>query len=622
MKDSEAVYMTGNGRIAAAYRRGDIVQLFGPPYSSPSLFESRWIDEPERSLPERLPHSLAWRVRLKDGAEVTDFALPDQDAVVRRVESRRPVRMLLSAKPELFSYEVPERKDSDCAVLLLKTRNGNPLYNDYPLPFPQFFKLIVRGAQVAETEPYRWEITFRGASELIFAGGPSYPECDVLACALLSRPYPEMLRGALEKWEKPLARLDSPEFLPEGVPQRDALLRVLEGTAAAILAQQSAEGGVLAGYNYHMGYVRDQFGVCMGLLKLGFREQARAILRYYAGVFRRSGKILNAQAMGVPDLFHFAENDASEITGYLLLQFFRYADAAGDTEILAENEDFLRWLYLRQESQLAGGMMPFNGDETYIAGGLLPRSVICDGSAEATMLFVLSGERLLDFYEKRGLRTAEERARMRGVLAETRAAYAANFVRGGRYTLNAPERRSAAPQPEYRYGVCMNLGQGGCEFFGWTKRCADGVYLCPKCVQAGRIPAPARERYKLPSALLLPLYLGSDLPDRAVSSRCLAETASVFEAEGHFYSDRAHEKNVGYDYGLLLYGLTAARDGRAGQAAARLLEQTDETGVWSEYYVRGEPCGTRYRPWESAVNADALLTWAQSGLWKSAQNSR
>lgn len=39
--------------------------------------------------------------------------------------------------------------------------------------------------------------------------------------------------------------------------------------AALIRSQQSSEGSVLAGIIYHMGYVRDQYGVSRALLALG-----------------------------------------------------------------------------------------------------------------------------------------------------------------------------------------------------------------------------------------------------------------------------------------------------------------------------------------------------------------
>lgn len=42
----------------------------------------------------------------------------------------------------------------------------------------------------------------------------------------------------------------------------------------------------------------------------------------------------------------------------------------------------------------------------------------------------------------------------------------------------------------------------------------------------------------------------------------------------------------------------------------KTLSVTDSTGVWSEYYNDHIPQGTRYRPWESAINIEALIKFA------------
>lgn len=39
----------------------------------------------------------------------------------------------------------------------------------------------------------------------------------------------------------------------------------------------------------------------------------------------------------------------------------------------------------------------------------------------------------------------------------------------------------------------------------------------------------------------------------------------------------------------------------------KTLSVTDSAGVWSKYYDDHIPQGTRYRPWESAINIEALI---------------
>ena len=134
-----AIYMTGNGRMAAAFCQGDLLQVFGPPYSSPSLFTSAFLSpsEIQRSTPVHPSQSGIWTVELsQDGqpfASVTDFALPNEACLVRRIQSTKPLCMRLSPTPSdgsAFHYETVLQDDPEIQILL-KTKNGNPLYNDY-----------------------------------------------------------------------------------------------------------------------------------------------------------------------------------------------------------------------------------------------------------------------------------------------------------------------------------------------------------------------------------------------------------------------------------------------------------------------------------------------------------
>ncbi len=616
---SEPIYFTGNGRMAAGFCAGDLVQVFGPPYSAPTLFESSFIGQQyDRSVPQHLPKAAVWQVSLSANgqpcAQLTDFVDAQEDAVVRMIRSEKPVTLRLQPsenRSELFDYCTVEQTEYGLRVLY-KTKCGNAVYNDYPLPFPQFFNLLVRGAKATPYGEYGWDITVDGEAVLMLVGGPSFPECDQAADRLQGFNVHTMLQRTVDHWHTVFETVTAMDSVPKAFPRYQQLSEAVEGTVITLLTQQSREGGVLAGYAFHLAYVRDEYGVFMGMLRLGLYKQARQMLLYYLDVFRRSGKILNAQGMGVEGLFHFAENDATEITGYLLLQFFRYAEKTGDWQLLCDHVDFLQWLYDQQLAQLANGTLPFNGDETYIAGGLLPRDAIRDGSAEATMLFILSGSALQAFRQKYGLIDPEAAADMARVLEDTKAGYADHFVKDGRYILNDPDRMTEQQLPLYRYGVCMNLGKPQCEFFGWTKRSRGGVYLCPKCIARKDIPMQVTRLYDLPSALLMPAFLDAHLiPDQLIVDY-LHKLCDKIKTTGHFYSNEEKHKNVGYDYGLLLYNLEYFGLEDRQTVFDILLSQMDACGAWSEYYIDGQHAGTRYRPWESAINIDALLYYAQN----------
>ena len=627
----DAMYIIGNGKMAAVLQGGDHVQIFGPPYSSPALFASK-LELPagvERGAPVHFEKAGIWQFPLMCGTtqvgSITDFAVSEEICILRRFETACPVRMRLyplaedgscfhSRIPSLkaFRREVVERRGNETKILL-QSKNANGFYVDYPLPFPQYFRILVRGdAEVTFSEPFFYEICVHGKAELLIIGGPDYPACDMATERLEKSSYEALLDSTKAWWHTLFAAIPAAVKIPMRMPERERVIQAIEDTVICIVSQQAVEGGVLAGHAYHMGYVRDQFGVCMAMLKLGMFPQAQKMLRFYLNVFRKSGEIRNAQALGVPNAFHFAENDKTEITGYLLLQFFRYMEASGDKELLMENVDFLRWLYAQQLSQLHNGTLPFNGDETYIAGGLLPRDVINDGSAEATMLFLVSGRKLLELLTDEALAEESELREMGQTLEKVGKEYAGHFMVDGVYTLNDPTRTQGMELPQYRYGVCMNFGTEDCAYFGWTKRVEGDVYLCPVCQTKREYPKRKNGRYQLPSALLMPAYLGFDLPDPEAARAYLQELTERLERVGYVYSNEKSKMNVGYDYGLLLYNLVVYDLPGKESVCRKLLSLRDEAGVWSEYYLENQPVGTRYRAWESGINMDALLTYARA----------
>ena len=651
MRDTELVYMSGNGLVFGIYSYGDMLRFAGPPYSSPELLALTMPPELKNGRVEisHRPKAGIWDTFMRRDAgnaadaaavKLTDFAPPDFPCVVRHVEAAGPVTMKLRGcrGSEAFHYEIPFDENRAEEGIFFKTRSGNYVYNDYPLPFPQFIRVLLRGDfAVRRVAPFEYEITVKSAADVIFCCGRDYPECVENAERIYGIDTAKLVADTVDYWGEIFRRAEShtERRIAADFPHREALLGAVEDTVINIIAQQSREGGVLAGGPFPLGYVRDQFGVTMCLLRLGLFEEARKVLRFYIDTFRSCGRVLNAQGLGVRGLFHFAENDCSEITGYLLLQFFRYLRATGDRELLTENADFLFWLCERQLSQLEKGMMPFNGDETYIAGGLLPRDVINEGSAEATALFILSGRALLDFMAAEGLAAQTFSAEtLENALQAAERAYIGHFVPGGTYTLNCPGRlenascgaNAAVPagrpvnasrsanqslEPRFRIGVCLNHGRGDCDFFGWTERMPNGTYVCPKCAARGDIPARNKVASRLPSALLMPAYIGSDYPGDEYVRPYIEGILAKLLRDGHFYSREDRKQNIGYDYGLLLFNVIKYGLPGGGEIFRKLLALRDGVGAWSERYIDDEPEGARFRPWESAINLDAMVAFAE-----------
>jgi hypothetical protein len=390
----------------------------------------------------------------------------------------------------------------------------------------------------------------------------------------------------------------------------------MDDTAVLIRCQQGREGGVVAGHHYVLGYVRDQYGVSRGLLALGQLEAARAILEFYWDTWQRHGAIHNAQGIGVPGLFHVHENDDVEITAYLILQAFDYQAAAGDDGLTRRILPMLEWAFEAQRRHLAGGMLPFNGDETYIAGGILPREVLLDGSAEATLLFAESGRRLAAWARGAGAWPAGRLDVAAEAIGDAERSYRRNFQDGGRWWANQPERRGLAEAPRFRHGVCLGRLEG-CAFFGWTRRGEDGRYYCPACYPrrgGARAGLPPAQRYALPSIALMASYVDSALMSAADIDATLADALAALEGGGSLAAQAAADRLPGYELGSLLHALAGRGHPASGRIARRLLSLRDATGAWVEYYENDAPQGTRCRPWESGVNVEALARWARRDI--------
>ena len=276
----------------------------------------------------------------------------------------------------------------------------------------------------------------------------------------------------------------------------------------------------------------------------------------------------------------------------------------------------LEWAWEAQKRHVAGGMLPFNGDETYVAGGAMPRTALNDGSAEATLLFVEGGRKWLDWSEKRKTWSQKRIAEDRRMIAQVSSTYRKNFVLGGRLIANNPERSRIADLPRFRHGVCERcMAEGRFRHLTWTERSQSGRYLCPACLARGPYPAAPGKTYEILSSSLFPVYVRSKLVppgDVAASARRALEgyrKAGVITSRQEPDAP-AQSGTVGYDYGLLLYALAEARDPAAAEIYAKVLSLADSTGSWSEYYSGNRPRGTRCRPWESGINLEALLEWA------------
>ena len=593
-EDGGAIHAIGSGELMLYGRGPEWMQVIGAPYSCPTML-SLVVPEGEKIRCEsrRREGAGSWEHRFTDGIMI-DAAPRAYGCVARHWELGSPLRMEL----DTHDFETADVKAlfPDCAAaFLVQTKGTSAFYNDYPLIEPVYMLAAAVGGCCHETSPHGYYLTFRGEGALYVTGGKDYQKCFARMRELIAAEFTEILSEADRADAAFLKECASRRPLLREHPLAGRLENAVEDALLMIRAQQDTSGGIQAGHNYHMAYVRDQYGDSRGLLAMGAFSCARAILSFYRDIFEKRGIIANAQPMGVNSAFHVHENDLTELTGYLLLQATDYLSATGDREFFDSLIPMLDWALKAQADQLAGGMLPFNGDETYIAGHIVPRTIINHGSLEATMLFITGGGRYLDV--KGG---ADDE--MRRIIRETADRFDSNFRRGDTYTANVPARSDIAAEPEFRHGICLSCGR-----FGWLHRISKGAYVCAKCAPNAAIPEERRE-FRLKSALLMAPFIHSDALDRRVLEDNIRSFISEYEASGRLPSLPDGNRCLGYDFGLLLFA-AASIGADADGLLEKTLELQDECGAWPEYFEGDVPRQTRCRPWESAINIAGAIEY-------------
>ena len=609
------LHCLGNGNYCAFGQGADIESIFGPGYSSPSYVRLT-VNGGDSTVSSRMKGTAIWQHSIyRDGkimAKFTDF-IDSKTAVLARIidcyaEFSVDINILEDEKITIAENFYANKKEKSSSLLIHKDR-GLPIYGNYSHPYEQFQHIFTKGnATLVKKENYNYSFHIQpGKSEIFFIGGSTFEECEEYTNLVINSTTVSLFDRTKEHWlEYTKRRYDFEQLVPDHLPNKKEIIDQIDNVAIILKTQQAAQGGVIAGHAYHLGYVRDQYGVSRGFLAMGYFEEARKILNFYWDIWKDFGYIHNAQAIGIPGIFHQHENDEVEITGYLIIQAFDYLKKTKDTAFVKEIFPMLEWAWQVQKNNLKKGMLPFNGDETYVAGGILPRNALNDGSAEATFLFIESGSYLLSFIDENRLWDAAVIESNRAVMDSTRIAFHHNFLSDNQIMANNPSRVTIEEMPAFRHGFCAG-SHGVLE----TRKDENGNYLCPKCIAEGlSLPRIERKIYFLPSLALTPEYFGSELISKKILEHNLSLIKENYMRKGQVSSREDSNITIGYEYGLFLYALTKNRDKLAGTILADMMAVIDETGAWVEYYHNGIPRGCNYRPWESAINIEAIILYS------------
>lgn len=604
--EERELYSMGNGQLCVYECGVNIDQIFGPPLSTPSYMKAILYDREKYQIEsERQEGTAIWHHTIIDqqGEEIgkiCDFVASNLPCFVRICELKFRLTFGLELNQRWSVTRNRSRFQEEYVqdAFLAYAKAGISVYEQacYPSVQDLSHQFILMGE--ARLEENLTLVMETGTTVWYSVGGMDYPEC-VRNTEQVLQKRPVTLLNETEKMWQSFWKTgeDVQKLIPDDLPGQEELQKTLEDVAVLIKTQQAQEGAVIAGHNFHMAYVRDQFGVFRGLLQMGFLIEARKMLEFYAEIFQKYGVIHNAQTIGHSHYFHIHENDDVEITGYLIIQAFDYLKAGGDREIVRDLLPMLQWAWRTQVYQIHENMLPFNGDETYVAGGILPRYFLGDASAEATLLFLASGERLLPFVAEENYWDRSYYDKQQSIYEEVKRSYKKNFVFNSRLMANKPYQNGVT-RSRFLHGVCMQ-----CHTYGWIEKSTQGRYLCHRCiVNPVSDILPENGRKEIISVQMMPFFIGTDL----------------FEAEEFRFEieDIAKmglpEKIIGYDRGILLENLTFLKSPLCHQVYQELLHSADHVGGWSEFYQNGRATGTRYRPWESGINITSLLKYAKS----------
>lgn len=597
----------GNGDMVVYGRGPDLAFMYGPPYSSSSIlslttrYDGRLQDESARE-----PGAAIWNHRMTSEGrpvlEFTEFVASDLPAYIRRFECHgEGVSFVLHPSP-LGGFNPSASIPGAWQQVI---RPGQLIFN-YPSNLWAYHWIVTEGACRTEIDGEGNLLVhcLPGEGWMAIVGSDDYPTGVLAAESVLSTGVQPLLDATRAHWcEFTERRLSARPDLRRLEP---SIAEVADSVAVLIKSQQSADGGVMAGPYYALAYIRDQYGVARGMLALGMLEEARLNLEFRFRKFGLFGTLQTAEAMGTDCARHVHENDEVEGPAYTILQLRDYIRASGDDAFGRRVWPMIDWCWNVQRKHLADGLLPFNGDETYVAGGFFPRSGLLQGSADSTLAFIEAGRWLAEWAVRQGFWTREFASEQLARVDESRTAYRKWFVDGDRIWANAPERVRMVDPLRFRHGVC----EGGCWSFCWTERSNIGRYLCPTCLRTKEVPAEAPSRMEVNSVNLLPVYLGSDIlsPEemRAMADHVLSQALDT----GHIPTVPGTKDCVGYDPGLILMNLTRLAHPGARNAFDRVLRILDQEQVWNEYYdgtdgVRQHCC--RARPWESGLNIDAVI---------------
>ena len=305
-----------------------------------------------------------------------DFVDVNLPSMVRTMDLKEALRFKLKLIPGAIAQL---RSSPQGGSLLFRLNPGVTIYQYYVYPKPLYHCIHWEGHITIDPSKKKEGIYLLdvapGKARIFFTGGPEYDALITHMEALEKAGTKTLLERSRAWWHAFTAkRFDFENRLPKELPHREYLLRTIDDVAVMMKTQQAVEGRRLQGTPIPL----DMCGISTArpgaTWPWGITKKPGTYSRYYRDIWQKTGELHCAQGIGVDGIFHIHENDEVESPGYLIMQAFDLQDKTRDRDFTREIFPMLAWCWEVQKKHLAGHMLPFNGDETYVAGGILPRS--------------------------------------------------------------------------------------------------------------------------------------------------------------------------------------------------------------------------------------------------------
>lgn len=628
--DDHSIHCIGNGQMSLCCSGPEIETLFGPPLSTANVLQLRLeSQEPLTAEGRREPGRAIWNhvVSASDAPcmSITEYAATDISAIIRQVKVQsRAVRWHILPSPARSFVPFAGMP----GVYLQRLMPGQLIYRSpYISTLHAFHWLMAFGcAQLSsDTNGGIWVDFTPGEGSLVIVGSKDLQTGLTTVEGLRSGAVAPHLEATRKYWDgfTSTRKAAAPHLSSLAAPDAEAV----DDVAVMLKAQQSDIGATVIGWHAPMGYIRDLYGGSKGMLATGMYKEAKELLLFRWRKFQYWGDLKTAEMIG-GDCFRHEYNDFVEGPAYTILQARDFLQATGDEKTIRLIWPMLDWCWQIQQTQLHNGILPFNGDETYIPYGLFPMWAISQGSADTTLAFISAAEWIIPYAKKTGLWKPEQLTKSKAALKSSQAAYIHTFVDGDRIWANHPNWNG--PMPRFRWNVCL----GGCGKSDFLEDMGHGITLCADC-RGKKISLPVLPRMTLHSVSLLPDYLGTTMlePARklAIANKVLSRAAANSHIPTSHPDDRIGcpdpgmtvpagggeqvrilDLCVGYDPGLMLMTLVKLKHPATEAAYSRMMYMRDGAGVWNEFYDaedKAVPTCIRANTWASGINIHALVQY-------------